>query len=129
MTDSLGFFVVIGVAWLAIGLVLSIVMGRRGHDTFSWLLLGTVLGPLAVVLAVEAGRHDERLQPAPVVAATPVTAGNGPATAGKALSPPGTALSPPGKAQSTSLWAMTGRPSRPPPSTPWPGSSATGSAG
>ena len=78
MTDSLGFFVVIGAAWLAIGLVLSIVMGRRGHDSFSWLLLGTVLGPLAVVLAVEAGRHDERLRPAPVGAGTPVAAGNGP---------------------------------------------------
>ena len=78
MADSLGFFVVIGAAWLAIGLVLSIVMGRRGHDSFSWLVLGTVLGPLAVVLAVEAGRHNERLQPAPVGAGTPVAAGTGP---------------------------------------------------
>ncbi len=78
MTDSLGFFVVIGAAWLAIGLVLSVVMGRRGHDTFSWLLLGTVLGPLAVVLAVEAGRHDERLRPAPVTGGTSASAGNGP---------------------------------------------------
>ena len=77
MTDSLGFFVVIGAAWVAIGLVLSTVMGRRGHDGFSWLVLGTVLGPLAVVLAVEAGRHNELLRPAPVTGGASVSAGNG----------------------------------------------------
>jgi nucleotide-binding universal stress UspA family protein len=78
MTESLGFFVAIGAVWVAIGVILSIVMGRRGHEGFSWLLLGTILGPLAVVLAVVAGRSDERLEPAPVSVRVPATAGTGP---------------------------------------------------
>src|SRR5688572_10122278 len=36
-------------------------MGRRGHDGFSWLVLGALLGPLSIVLAVSAWRHDEVL--------------------------------------------------------------------
>jgi len=38
------------------GLVLAGVMGRRGHDPFGWWLLGTVLGPLALPLALSAER-------------------------------------------------------------------------
>src|SRR5690348_5187902 len=38
-------------------------MGRRGHDSFGWLVLGTVLGPLGVILAI-AARSDEKLDPA-----------------------------------------------------------------
>ncbi len=56
MSESLGFFMVLAAAWLAIGLVLAIVMGRRGHDSFGWLVLGTLLGPMGVVLAVAARR-------------------------------------------------------------------------
>jgi nucleotide-binding universal stress UspA family protein len=41
-----------GVTWLAIGAALSAIMGRRGHDPFVWWLLGTVLGPLAIILAL-----------------------------------------------------------------------------
>src|SRR5690348_6745020 len=37
-------------------------MGRRGHDAFSWLLLGTLFGPLGAIFAVEA-RGEERLRP------------------------------------------------------------------
>lgn len=57
---------VIGVAagWLAIGFLLSIVMGRRGHDSFAWLVTGALLGPLAMVLAVDARRRAEALEPA-----------------------------------------------------------------
>lgn len=40
-------------AWLGIGLVLSLVLGRRGHDPFSWFVLGMMLGPLAIALAVD----------------------------------------------------------------------------
>jgi nucleotide-binding universal stress UspA family protein len=54
----------VGAAWLAIGVVLAVVMGRRGFDPFVWWLLGTVLGPLAIVLAVASGR--ERRHRAPV---------------------------------------------------------------
>src|SRR6266498_5236674 len=54
----------VGTAWLAIGVVLAAAMGRRGYDPFVWWLLGTVLGPLTIVLAVASGR--ERRHRAPV---------------------------------------------------------------
>ena len=43
--------------WLATGLVLSVAMGRRGHDPFVWWLLGTLLGPLALALAIPQARR------------------------------------------------------------------------
>src|SRR5581483_7199947 len=54
--------IVAAVAWLSIGLTLSLVMGRRGHDAFSWLILGTLFGPLGAIFAVEA-RDQERVRP------------------------------------------------------------------
>lgn len=62
MSEGLGFVLAVAGVWLAIGLVLSIVMGRRGHNGFGWLVLGTVLGPLGIVLAIDAGRHEENLK-------------------------------------------------------------------
>ena len=58
----------IAAVWLVIGLTLSLLLGRRGHDRFTWLVLGTVLGPLALALAVDAwhwqeNRETEVLQP------------------------------------------------------------------
>jgi len=53
---------VVVVSWLAVGLALSLVMGRRGHDAFSWLVLGSVFGPLGGIFAVEAWR-EERTRP------------------------------------------------------------------
>ena len=61
MSGSLG-VLSIGISWAVIGIVLSIVMGRLGHNSFGWLVLGGILGPLAVVLAVNARRKDERLE-------------------------------------------------------------------
>ena len=55
--------VTIGISWVAIGVVLSIVMGRRGHNSFGWFVVGAVLGPLAVVLAADAWRRNEKLEP------------------------------------------------------------------
>lgn len=63
--------VVVAVTWLAIGLGLSVVLGRRGHDRFSWFVLGAIFGPFALVLAVDALRHDEPHEPL-TVAASPV---------------------------------------------------------
>lgn len=58
------FLVGLAVAWAVIGVVLSVVMGRRGHDPFVWLALGLVLGPFAVPLAFERLR-DRPLHVAP----------------------------------------------------------------
>lgn len=53
---------VMGAIWLTVGLTLSLVMGRRGHDAFSWLILGTLFGPLGAIFAIEA-RSEERSRP------------------------------------------------------------------
>ncbi len=67
--------IVVAAGWLAVGLVLSLVMGRRGHDAFSWLVLGTLFGPLGLVFAFEA-RSEERPRPELVAART--SKGSGP---------------------------------------------------
>jgi nucleotide-binding universal stress UspA family protein len=54
--------IVMAAVWLSVGLTLSLVMGRRGHDAFGWLILGTLFGPLGAILAVEA-RGEERARP------------------------------------------------------------------
>ena len=48
--------------WVAIGVTLAVVMGRRGHSAIQWLIVGTVLGPLALLLAwiyVRDERHSQ----------------------------------------------------------------------
>jgi nucleotide-binding universal stress UspA family protein len=40
------------VAWLVIGIVLAVVMGRRGYDAWSWGVVGAILGPLAIPVAL-----------------------------------------------------------------------------
>jgi hypothetical protein len=57
------------IAWLAIGIISGVVMGRR-HDRllgrFPWLLLGAASGALIVPLALGAGRREEPIgQPTP----------------------------------------------------------------
>jgi hypothetical protein len=48
---------IVMVAWLAIGVVTGTTMGRRGHDAFTWMLLGATLGPLVVPLALSTHRR------------------------------------------------------------------------
>ena len=62
MSESLTFMIAVAGLWAAIGLVLSVVMGRRGHSGFSWLLLGAILGPLAFVLAIAQSPDDDSLR-------------------------------------------------------------------
>lgn len=58
---------VIVVVWLLTGVVLSVVMGRRGHIAVGWGALGAMLGPLAVVAALGTARHEKEEQPVTVV--------------------------------------------------------------
>jgi nucleotide-binding universal stress UspA family protein len=53
-TTALG---ALAVLWAGVGLLLALVMGRNGHDPFAWWLLGTLLGPLALPLAISAQRR------------------------------------------------------------------------
>ena len=66
---------VIAVSWLSVGLALSLVMGRRGHDAFAWLILGTLFGPLGAIFAVQARSGEDAR---PEVVASPVSNGPGP---------------------------------------------------
>jgi nucleotide-binding universal stress UspA family protein len=50
---------VVAVSWLTTGLTLSLFMGRRGHDAFSWLVLGTLFGPLGAIFAAEARAQED----------------------------------------------------------------------
>ena len=56
-TQTLG---IIWALWALIGVTASIVMGRRGHSSFSWLLLGAILGPLVIPLALGTARATSR---------------------------------------------------------------------
>jgi len=61
----------LGVVWLVIGVTTAVVMGRRGHDPFAWLLLGMILGPLALPPALAADRHPGLVRPRRLLAGTP----------------------------------------------------------
>lgn len=50
--------IVVAFAWLTIGMVLSVVMGRRGHFGLGWGVLGAMLGPLAIVAALVSVRLE-----------------------------------------------------------------------
>jgi nucleotide-binding universal stress UspA family protein len=47
--------------WLAIGLTLALLMARRGHSAFQWFIVGSVLGPLSLPLAMSAIREERPL--------------------------------------------------------------------
>jgi nucleotide-binding universal stress UspA family protein len=64
--STIEIFLIFLAAWLAIGMTLAVVMGRRGHGAFQWLLLGAVLGPLALPLAWMAIRDEARASPRPL---------------------------------------------------------------
>jgi len=62
MSATTAMFTLAGI-WIGIGLLLALVMGRHGHDPFAWWLLGTLLSPLVLPLALSAERrHAERAQ-------------------------------------------------------------------
>jgi len=51
------------VLWILIGVIASVVMGRRGHASFTWLLLGALLGPLVIPVGLSADRSARRPDP------------------------------------------------------------------
>ena len=57
MTATAGLFALL-CAWLVIGILSCFVMTRRGHDPWSWGVLGALLGPLVIPLALAAIRRE-----------------------------------------------------------------------
>jgi nucleotide-binding universal stress UspA family protein len=49
------------VGWVAIGVFQAMALGRRGFDGFGWFLIGMVLGPMSVPIAVNCVRKDQVL--------------------------------------------------------------------
>lgn len=56
--DSSEIFIIIVLAWGLFGVSTALLMGRRGHQPFMWLVLAVVFGPLVLPLAANALRHD-----------------------------------------------------------------------
>jgi nucleotide-binding universal stress UspA family protein len=69
--DSGVFVLFVVLLWVTIGVVLSLWLGRRGHNPFGWFVLGAILGPVAIAFAVSSWRGDEH--PEPRVVATGAT--------------------------------------------------------
>lgn len=58
MSATSTLFILLGL-WICSGAVAATVMGRRGHSSFSWLVLGCVFGPIVAALMVSAIRHEQ----------------------------------------------------------------------
>jgi nucleotide-binding universal stress UspA family protein len=58
-----GWVVTFLVVWLAIGFGIWLVLGRRGHDGVTWFLIGTLAGPVGILVAIDAAQHDESQEP------------------------------------------------------------------
>jgi nucleotide-binding universal stress UspA family protein len=66
---------VIAILWLVIGLVMAVAMGRRGHNAFGWFVIGALLGPISIPLAVSSVARGPRRAPRTL---SPGEAGKGP---------------------------------------------------
>ncbi len=64
-SEMVGFILLL--AWVSFGVLLALVMGRRGHAPAAWGILGMMLGPLAVPIALNVERQHRR---SPVTALT-----------------------------------------------------------
>ena len=56
-------FLTVAIIWVITGLILAYGMRRRGHAPFTWWLLGTLFGPFAMLLALDAARHERDPKP------------------------------------------------------------------
>lgn len=65
--DASAVVLIVAAAWIAVGVALAFVMGRRGFSPATWLLLGVGLGPLVFPIALwslrEAGQVHVRRAP------------------------------------------------------------------
>ncbi len=52
----------LGVAWLLTGVVTGFVMRRMGHDVSVWFVLGSILGPVVIPLAIEKVRTGHEVE-------------------------------------------------------------------
>jgi nucleotide-binding universal stress UspA family protein len=50
---------VVLIVWPVIAVVLAWVLARRGHDPWTWLVMGLLFGPLAILLAGYSARHED----------------------------------------------------------------------
>jgi nucleotide-binding universal stress UspA family protein len=62
-------------AWMSFGVLLALVMGRRGHAPAAWGVLGMMLGPLAVPIALDVARRHRRPAVKTLAAGEPVREG------------------------------------------------------
>lgn len=60
---STGWLITAMVLWIAIGVVQAMALGRRGFDGSSWFLIGMVLGPMSIPIAINCVRRDQVLAP------------------------------------------------------------------
>jgi len=67
MSEQVVPLLVVAVLWLMVGVALSVVMGRRGHLSVGWGILGVALGPLAFLIAIGAARHEGDEPPSHIV--------------------------------------------------------------
>lgn len=49
--------------WIAIGVITAVLMARRGHALYPWLLLGTFFGPLVIPLVIQARARAREERP------------------------------------------------------------------
>jgi nucleotide-binding universal stress UspA family protein len=66
--------VIVIVIWVVTGLLTGLAMGRRGHSWFGWTVIGCVLGPLVIPVAL--GSVGEVVD-APAIAVSPGEEGSG----------------------------------------------------
>lgn len=69
------YLVAVGIAWVLIGFVAAFVMRRRGHDFYVWMVLGVILGPIAIPLVLERIRFHEKESAGTASDPTPKRAG------------------------------------------------------
>jgi len=63
--------VLVGLAWVSIGILSGFLMARQGHSWFAWTFLGAVLGPLVVPIVISELRRYGGVQGHVLTAGSP----------------------------------------------------------